>query len=71
MLKGLFQEKYVVIVWKRDNKENSLTNQCHNPANNLTIYILILATLILPLEEVIGFILAFEIVQTENIMLNL
>ena len=71
MLKGLFQEKYGVIVWKGDSKGNSLTNQSHSILNNLTIYIVILVAFILSLEKVIGFIFTFEKAQQGNIMLNL
>ncbi len=71
MLRGLFQEKYMVIVLKRDNKKLCLTNQCHSSLNTRNSYIMILATFILPLEGVIGFILALEMVQPRNITLNL
>ena len=45
-------------------------NLCHNLANTLTISIMILASLILSLEEAIHFILAFRMVQLGHTMLN-
>lgn len=71
IFKSPFLKKFVMIVWKRDNKENHFTISCYSPTNTLTIYIMTLVAPILLLKGVIGFILVFEMVQWGYIMLNL
>ena len=46
-------------------------NLCHNLANIMATYIMILVTSMLSLKGVMSFILVFEIVQQGHIMLNL